>query len=379
MKSKATQPLSVCHVLSGDRWAGAEVQVATLIAALCRRGVRVSAIVLNEGRAADELRKAGATVKLIPESSLGFLRIAAAAVPFVRQRGVQILHSHRYKENLLAQLLALRCGIPITVQTRHGMAEPFHGWNSLRQRVQQQLDHWGARLFADTICSVSREMEPALRCAYGGRKVVTIRNGIDTTAVASALSREDARARIGCNSAPVIGIVGRLEPIKRVDLFLAMARKVAEQLPDARFVVAGDGSLRESLTASSHSSGLADKVLFLGHRDDIHDVLRALDVLVMCSDHEGLPMVLLEAMWLGVPVVARAVGGITEVLDDGCNGMAVASADPRDLADSCLRLLADRALAKRICASAAKVVRDEFSVERNADDVLRLYHSLREG
>jgi glycosyltransferase involved in cell wall biosynthesis len=371
------RPLSVCHVVSGDCWAGAEVQAATLVRALCHGGnLQVSAIVLNEGRLASELRQAGAIVKVIPESHHSFPRILAEAVPFVLQQRVRILHSHRYKENLLALLLALRCRVPVTVQTKHGMPEPFTGLKSLRQLLTQQVDRWSGRLAADAIIAVSGEMMPPLRRAYGARKVVTVRNAIDTANVVSRFSREEAKANLGCTAAPVIGIVGRLEPVKRVDLFLQMAGIVASQIPGAQFVVAGDGSLRQSLTDSARRAKLEANVRFLGHREDIHDVLRALDVLVMCSDHEGLPMVLLEAMWLGVPVVGRAVGGIREVLDDGRNGLTVASANPEDFAAACLRLLGDRLLAERLCRSAAQAIHQEFTVERNAGAILRLYNDL---
>ncbi len=376
--SELRQGLSVCHVLSGDRWAGAEVQAATLIRALCRGDLRVSAIVLNEGRLAGELRQAGAVVKVIPEERNSFSRILAEGVPFVVQQRVQILHSHRYKENLLSHLLALRCRVPFKVQTKHGMPEPFTGLKSLRQLFLQQLDSWSGRFGADAVIAVSDEMAPPLRRAYGSRKVVTIRNGIDTANVVSRFSREEAKARIGCTSASVVGIVGRLEPIKRVDLFLQMARIVADQVPDAQFVVAGEGSLRQSLICSAREAGLESNVQFIGHREDIHDVFRALDVLVMCSDHEGLPMVLLEAMWLGVPVVGRAVGGIQEVLENGRNGLTVPSADPGELASACLSLLGDRSLANRLCRNAVQAIQQEFSVERNAGATLRLYDELCE-
>ena len=375
-----SQLRSICHVISGDRWAGAEVQAATLIRALCRKAdLRVSALVLNEGRLADELRQAGAIVQVIPESRIGFAQILREAVPFVRQQQVQLLHSHRYKENLLSHLLALRCPVPVTVRTQHGMPEPFQGWQSLRQLFHQQLDRWTGRFAADAIIGVSAEMEPQLRLNYGSRKVFTIRNGIDTTQVFSRFSREEAKRSLGCTAAPVIGIVGRLEPVKRLDIFLAMAKIVTSVVPGAQFVVAGDGALRQSLLASVRQSGLEGNVLFLGHREDIHDVLRALDVLVMCSDHEGLPMVLLEAMWLGVPVVGRAVGGIREVLENGRNGLTAPSAVPADFAVACLRLLGDRSLGESLCRSAAGDIQREFSMERNAEAILRLYRKLYEG
>jgi glycosyltransferase involved in cell wall biosynthesis len=371
---------SICHVISGDRWAGAEVQAATLIRALCRNAdLLVSAIVLNEGRLASELREAGALVKVIPESRIRFAQILREAVPFVRQQEVQLLHSHRYKENLLSHLLALRCPVPVTVRTQHGMPEPFQGWKSLRQLFSQQLDRWSGRFAADAIIGVSAEMEAQLRMHYGSRKVVTIRNGIDTTQVCSRLTREEAKRNLGCTAAPVIGIVGRLEPVKRLDIFLEMAKIVTGVIPGAQFVVAGDGALRQSLLSWVRQNGLEDNVLFLGHRDDIHDVLRALDVLVMCSDHEGLPMVLLEALWLGVPVVGRAVGGIREVLENGRNGLMVPSAVPKDFAVACLRLLGNRGLGESLCRFAAQDIEREFSMERNAEAILRLYRELYEG
>jgi glycosyltransferase involved in cell wall biosynthesis len=368
---------SICHVLSGDCWAGAEVQAATLVSALCRNGnLQLSAIVLNEGRLASELRQAGAIVKVIPESQNSFPQILHKAVPFVRQQHVQVLHSHRYKENLLSHFLALCCRVPVIVRTKHGMPEPFKGWSSLRQSFYQQFDRWTGRFAADAIIGVSAAMEQQLRLEYGSRKVVTIRNGLDTANVVSRFSREEAKAHIGCTLAPVIGMVGRLEPVKRVDLFLAMAGIVANVIPDVQFVVAGDGALRQSLLSCTRQPGLQDNVRFLGHREDIHDVLRALDVLVMCSDHEGLPMVLLEALWLGVPVVARAVGGIREIVENGRNGFTVSSSLPEDFAAACLRLLADHTLGEDLCRNAAEDIKREFSMESNAESILGLYRKL---
>src|SRR5207249_3695 len=101
------QRLAVCHIVSGDRWAGAEVQVATLLRAMAgRNGLRVAAIVLNEGRLADELQTAGVEVRVIPESRNGFFQIYRQAASFLREHPADVLHSHRYKEDILAAVLA---------------------------------------------------------------------------------------------------------------------------------------------------------------------------------------------------------------------------------------------------------------------------------
>ncbi|MDR3764900.1 MAG: glycosyltransferase [Acidobacteriota bacterium] len=369
--------LSVCHIVSGDTWAGAEVQVATLLRALSRRGdLRVSAIVLNQGRLAEELRRSGIVVKIIPETRFGFGEVLQIAREFLAERGAQVVHSHRYKENLLAVLAARMGRVPVQVRTVHGMREPFRGWDGIRQSLLHMVDRWSGRLAADAIIAVSEGMTPRLAEMYGQRKIATIRNGIETAQVQSPLNKASARARFKLSDAPVIGIVGRLVPVKRIDLFLCMAEQVRRERPDAQFVIAGDGPERVERMEQVRAVGWTRNVRFLGHRDDIYDVLRALDVLVMCSDHEGMPMTLLEAQWLGVPVVGRRVPGIREVLCDGRNGLCVEGDDPHALAGACLRLLGDPALGRALCETAAREIDANYSAGHNAELVAALYQRL---
>jgi len=114
----------------------------------------------------------------------------------------------------------------------------------------------------------------------------------------------------------------------------------------------------------------------LGHRDDIHEILGAMDLMLVTSDREGIPMVILEAMALGVPIVARDVGGIREVLDHGVTGILVPSADIEKLTEPCLMLLHDRPLRTRIAQNARTAVVQKYSADANAAQILRLYHSL---
>lgn len=375
-QSKAL-PLSVCHVISGDTWAGAEVQAEGLIRGLGKRqDLRMSAIVLNEGRLANELRETGVAVCVIPENSNSFLQILGKARRFVNSQRVQIMHSHRYKENLLALLLAKMCGAPVTIRTQHGLPEPFKGLKAARQTALLWLDRFCGRRWCDAVISVSAEMMPELQRIYGPHPIL-VRNGIDTTRVRSALSREEAKRKLQIPEAvPLIGIVGRLEPIKRIDLFLQSSQVLAQQFPSAQFLIVGTGSMEEDLKLQAKSLGMADRVHFLGHRSDIYDVLRALDVFVMCSDHEGLPMVLLEALWLGVPAVGRSVGGIKEVLGSDRCGITVSSSQPEEIAEACRRLLEDRALCKLLQRAGLNRIEEEFSIEQGVEEVARHYRRL---
>jgi glycosyltransferase involved in cell wall biosynthesis len=370
--------LEVCHMASADRWAGAEVQLAALLKALQRiSDLRVSAIFLNEGRLADEARQSGIEVCVVPETKHNFFQILSKARSFLQTRNVQILHSHRYKENLLAALLACRCRVPVHVTSRHGAPEPFAGSRRYKQGLIEGLDRWVARYSTDCVVSVSEDLRRQLIHYLPASKVITIHNGIDAERVFSPFSAAEAKQRLGIPpDSWVVGTAGRLDPIKRLDVFLAAAREIIHAQPNARFVIAGEGQEEQRLRELAHGLRLDGRILFLGHRDDIYDVLRAMDIFVLCSDHEGLPMALLEALCLGVTVVARPVGGVAEVIEGGVNGILVASSDPSALATQCLGILTDEDRRKRMVQAASRLIADKFGVKQTAAEVAKLYRSL---
>jgi glycosyltransferase involved in cell wall biosynthesis len=383
-EAQATQPtdpqcVAVCHVISGDLWAGAEVQVAALLKYLSREaGIRLCAIVLNPGRLAEEMERLKLEHLVIPESQHGFLEILRRATSFLRRQPPDVLHSHRYKENLLAALLARRLRVPVLVRTRHGLEEPQGGGRALKQKMIHVLDRWVARRSVDRVIAVSTEMARKLGHELGEAKIAVIPNGVDLERVRSPLGSGEARERIGLPAqSRVLGVACRLEPIKRLDIFLRAAKLLAEVSPQMRFVIAGDGRERGNLEALAGKLGLADRVFFLGHRNDMFDVLRALDLLVISSDHEGLPMVLLEALALGIPVVARRVGGIPEVITHGETGILVESGSPEALSAACQELLSQEVLRRRISEAGCRLVAERYSARRTAREVANLYRTLR--
>ncbi len=370
--------IEVCHVASGDRWAGTEGQLATLLKALARRkDLGVSAIFLNEGRLAEEARQCGIKVCVVPESEHNFFQILSKATRFLDENNVQILHSHRYKESLLSAFLAHRCGVPFHVCGSHGAPEPFTGWRRYKQGLLQALDRLVARYFTDRVVSVSEELRRQLTRYLPASKVITIYSGVDGEKVFSPFSVSEAKQRLGVPARYwVIGTAGRLDPIKRLDIFLGAAQQIAASLPNARFVIAGEGKEESSLRALARRLGVQDRVLFLGNRSDVYDVLRAMDIFVLCSDHEGLPNAVLEALCLGTAVVVRPVGGVAEVIKDGLNGIWVESSEPPALAEACLQLISDGARRNLLTRAGVELVGEKFTVDRTADQVAALYHSL---
>ncbi|MGH9602049.1 MAG: glycosyltransferase [Terriglobales bacterium] len=370
-------PVAVCHLVSGDLWAGAEVQVAALLRCLARRNeLLLSAVVLNPGRLAEELEAAGVAVQVIPEAETGFLHIASQARAFLEGRGIRILHSHRYKENLLAAWLRRRMPGALVVRTQHGLPEPFRGLPGARHRLISEADRLAARR-AHRVIAVTEDIRTHWARVVSADRVVTIPNGIEVERVRPTMDRTQARSALGLQPQDVVfGAAGRLEPIKRFDLFLHTAQQILRKEPRARFVIAGEGSELETLHALARSFGIEQNVFFLGHRDDIYDVLQTFDVLLLTSDHEGLPMVLLEALCLGVNVVSRRVGGIPEVIADGEHGVLLDSSDPSEMAAYCLSLLADPARRARMAEAGRRRVLESFSMEITAARVAELYLSL---
>ncbi len=366
--------IAVCHVVSAEIWAGAEAQIAMLLRQLAAQAAfSLSAIVLGEGRLGAELTNCGIETALIARASGRFLGTFREASRLLRGKKIDVLHSHKSKENLLALLLAKRFAVPFLVRTQHGMPEP----RTLKDRLVYRMERMTAS-YASRIVCVSDELQQRLAGKVSGDKLTVIRNAIDLTAMQSRLTPAEAKIKLGISpERQVVGIVGRLELVKRVDLFLEVAHCLSQSMPTACFVIAGTGREEEALKNSLRGSELEQRVLFLGGRDDIYDVLRAMDLLLITSDHEGLPTVLLEAMALGIPVVARNVGGIGEVISDNVSGRLVNSADAAAIAGAALPLLTAGELRSRLIDNGFKTVQ-AFSATRNAARYMHIYQSMVE-
>jgi glycosyltransferase involved in cell wall biosynthesis/protein-tyrosine-phosphatase len=375
----ASPEIRVCHVMSADLWAGAEVQVATVASYLVRRPeVKLTAVLLNEGQLARELRTLGVDVAVVDERQHTAAGILAFLTRLLRTRRVDILHTHRYKDTVLGVLAAKLAGVPHVIRTVHGLAEPMRGWDRMKFQVYEALDKAALWCFADRIIAVSDGMAATLRTTgYKPSAVVPIHNGVDLSKVRAMRDRGDVRRELGLPSdAIVIGAVGRLSPVKAHDDLLRAAQRIRQKEPGARFLIVGDGPLRHALAATAVRLGVDRACCFAGSRHDIHDLVAAMDIFVLPSLHEGIPMALLEAMALGRPVVATAVGGVPEVVTDRVNGLLVQPRDDQALADACLALALDRRWARTLGAAARRTVAERFSHEVSGGALLDAYRSV---
>ncbi len=204
-------------------------------------------------------------------------------------------------------------------------------------------------------------------------RTVTVHEGIDLDRVASAPRASLHEELFLPHQAPIVGNVAALVPHKGQRHLIEAAALVVRKVPDARFVIAGEGELRPSLERQIKEHRLEKHVLLAGFRPDVLSLHKAFDIFVMSSITEGLGTSLLDAMAAAKPIVATATGGIPEVVDDGVTGFLVQPRDDRAMADAIVRLLKDDDLRQRMGLAGLKRAREKFGAERMLRETLRVY------
>lgn len=314
------------------------------------------------------------TFGLAPRDAIALKRL----VSLIRLYRPHIVHTHTAKAGLLGRVAARLAGAPIVVHTFHGHV--LHGYFG-------PLPSWGLRQmertlawFSDRLVTVSARVKQDL-IGYGiasAKKITVIPLGLDLGPFLDARSRrgEFRREMALTADAKLIGIVGRIFPIKNHALFIESAARIAAVERTARFVVVGDGTLRPALEDQARRLGIAERVVFTGWRADLPRIYADLDVLVVSSNNEGTPVSAIEAMATSCPVVATRVGGIPDIITDEVTGRLVLPGEAEELAGAVLDLLADPEKAARLGANAMIAARQRFDVKRLITDMDGLYREL---
>ena len=312
-------------------------------------------------------------------SPLGDLRSFLTLFRIFRRERPMIVHTHTAKAGTVGRLAAYVARVPVIVHTFHGHVLGGRYFSGLKTRffleVERQLARATDRLVVLTNFQ-AREMSESLRVAPSDRFTV-IPLGLDLQPFADvdrAAARSRLRAELGIDQdRPVVGIVGRMVPVKNHELlFDAMVLLGHRMDPAPHLIVVGSGERERALRSYVSANGLEDVVHWLGWRKDLPQIFPAFDVTVLTSLDEGTPVSLIESLASGTPVVSLAVGGVPEILDGGELGCLVHSAWDDEVAAGLDSVLAsppspeDRERAR-------KLVLERFSIRRLAEDVERLY------
>jgi glycosyltransferase involved in cell wall biosynthesis len=362
--------MKILHVISSGGMYGAEAVILNLSRTL-NEGPHSSilAVFLNSSNPNLQLHenatREGIASHLIPCTGPIDRSAIAGIRGLVSQTGANVVHAHGYKADMYVYL-AMR-------SLRTPFVSTCHNWldNDRKASLYGWLDRRILRRYTRIVAVSEDVRQRLLQGGVGAEKISIIRNGIDLRPFDRAPAL--LKTELGWSAFPLVGLAGRLSIEKGVDVFLHAAAHVVARMPNAKFVVAGDGPEKAALESLIVALGIGDNVRMLGRRNDMPSFYASLDVLVSSSRKEGLPIGILEGMASRLPLVATEVGEVPTVIQNGRTGFLVPAEEPGLLAAAIVDLLRDAALRERLGNAARKLVQEEFSAERMTADYLRVY------
>ena len=363
--------MRIVHLLAPADYGGLETVVVALAGGLREAGdeVRVVPLLAPGGEGSlfvERCRAAGLEVEPVVVAGRAYLQERAEVRRIVRDSGAEVVHTHGYRPDVVDAGVARRAGAAIAT-TVHGFTR--HG---IRGRAYEWMQVRSFRRF-DAVVAVSRPLAVELQeRGVPGAVLHTIPNA--WTPPGDFAGRAEARRRLGLpQDGPVLGWVGRMSVEKAPDLMLEAL--VRSSHPGVRLCLVGDGPLREPLEEGARREGVADRVFFPGRVPDAGLLLRAFDGVVLSSRTEGTPMILLEAMSAGVPVITTAVGGIPDIVSEA-EAFVVQEVTGAALAGAIDTMLAAPEDAARRAERARERVGTEFAVGPWIERYRSLYSSM---
>jgi glycosyltransferase involved in cell wall biosynthesis len=289
----------------------------------------------------------------------------------LRQKRIQILHSHLFYASLFASPVGRLSGVPVIVETTHVREQWRQGWLKSRFFVDRAVGRCVTHYIA-----VSQANADYLEKGKGlpPEKIHVIRNGSDLSRFRARGDSENLRARLGLTvDAPILLVAGRLEPQKGHSVLLEALPNIRRRFPQVCAVFAGEGALESQLQKQVESLGLQECVKFVGFQRNMQEWYSLADVKVLPSFFEGLPLVAVESLAVGTPVVATAVDGTPEIVVNEQNGLTVPAGDAVALANAICRLLENPGLRQRYGEAGRRWVHEHFTEEEQVRRTEQLY------
>ena len=374
--------VDVVHIISGDQWAGAEAQVFhTLVDLRKQNRADFQVILFNNGVLRQRLLDQGIETVVIDETKHNAVVMLLMLAGQLRRSRPAIIHVHAFKEHILGQAArTLAFHKSTIVRTFHGMSEVPQGLSfakHVKSLIVHKIEKWFLNSGANThIIAVSKDLEGFLHRSYPKTAVTQIYNGIPHLDRQS-LRRKEIRSEFGIGEDTFwIGTFARLTEPKNIGLLIDAGKELALRGIDFRISIFGAGPLKEKLQGRIYDNNLQGRVRLEGFKEQIIPILGSIDLFVLCSLHEGLPISLLEAMSLEVPVVCTEVGGIKEVITHNQSGLLVPSNDRHGLAAAILKLREDEALRRELASNAKRTVAQSFSVENANRKLTNIYQTI---
>jgi len=373
-----SKQVAVLHIVSNLNKNGPAFVVNDLAIGLKDNNCQVF-IASSGGTLESDLKKEGIKIYNIPIARLGkskvkyvykyafnFVKSLSILMKLVEESKINIIHAHQPIPILLGLIVSKLTKIPI-VTTAHNIYNP----KSVVDRMYTK---------GNLVVAVSEQVRKSMIDDFkvNDGKVFTVHNGINIKRLKkNHESKHSIRSEYGLKKDCIlIGAIAGLRKQKALNYFIEAAKLVSNEFSNVKFIIVGDGELREELGELSNNLNMSDKIIFTGFREDVPQIIKELDIFCLSSIYEGLPISLLEALGNSTPVVVTAVGGIPELITDGLNGLLVPPRDSEKLADSLIRLISNKDLAELLKKNAFNSIIENFSEHSMAIKHIELYMKL---
>lgn len=320
---------------------------------------------------AAEARKYISNIKTFPCRGKLDIRSIWHLRKFLDSNNIDIIHSHKYKTNVYSLLASVSRKIPLVSTCHNWLSENY------KMKFYEWLDKRILNKF-DKVIAVSDDIkDKILKSGISYHKVLKIKNGVCIEKYSDQNRRKIVRAKLGINDDKIIiGNVGRLDRNKGLTYLLRAAKLLLNEFENVVFLIVGEGPSLQELHDETERLGIRKKVIFTGYRNDIPSIFSAIDIFVLPSLIEGLPMVLLEAMASKKPVVATKAGDIPAVITHNESGLLIESGDTEQMKNALTYFLIDRKKLSLIAEKGFEIVKNGYSSERMAKEYIEVYRSL---
>jgi len=368
--------MRILYVIDNLEFGGGE-RVFLQLASGLRERHQISVAANTGGRLTNELKRLGIESFPIDMTRQISYKPIRQIRHIVRHKEIDVVHSQGARADFFARVAGKLSSIPHIICT---VTMPVAGFDvgPIRKGIYRFADCLSER-YVDRFIVVSNYLRNTLieRRGLPPESVIKIYNGIEVDRYHPDLKEASLRNSWGIPpAAPLIGAIGRMVWQKGFKYLIEAAPETLEVIPEARFLLVGDGPLRPDLENLARKLNVYDRIIFTGFRSDIPDLLSTMDVLVVPSLLEGFPMITLEAMALATPVVATQIHGITEQIMDGKEGVLIPPRNTDALASAVTQIITDRELSSRLGMAARKRVESSFSVRKMVRETEKVYLSL---
>lgn len=368
--------IKVYHLIKGLGRGGAEMLLPETLRThdAERFDFRYAYFLPHKGQVAEDLRELGKEVDCFAATNnLAILAKVPAVARKAREWGADVIHCHLPIAGVVGRLVGRLTGIPI-VYTEHNKQERYH---VATRKLNLATLGWNKYVIAcsgDVKESIDRHKD------MNGTPVTTLLNAVNTDRFTpSGDHGTRGRARNGINipeDRTVIGTVCVFRTQKRLDRWIALAKRLADDYPKLHFAIVGDGPEEDMLRGRIREYGLDERVTLPGRIAEVRPWLAAMDIYLMTSEFEGLPIAMMEAMSSGLPVVATRAGGIGEAITDGEDGFLTEIEEWEQLEAPLRRLIEDTNLCTRIGTAARERIKRDFSIERMTAELEAIYEQV---